>query len=635
MKPRLIGLAGPMEGEALALTASDVAIGRHASNQIVIREIQVSRHHAEIVHEAPGYTLRDLESRHGTAVNGQPITSHPLTHGDVIALGTSSFLFLEHETEPSGDNSPVWLDDSAFLARSTLTLDATAAHYRQPAKILGQLPPTSKRESALSLLLRAGSELGALRRVEELADRLMRFALEAVPAERAALLLTAPEATAFDPTFALTVEGEPSAPVAVSQTVALRVMRQKEALISNDIRQEKDLHQAASLRAQHVSSLLCVPLVTAEPSALGVLYLDDRRAGASFDEEDLRLAIAIAGIAAPAVANLRHLAWVDGERQRLQAESLDHDMVGDSEALSRVIDLITRVAPADTTVLVRGESGTGKELAARALHRGGERRDRPFVAINCATLSESLLESDLFGHEKGAFTGAVSRKIGKLEIAHTGTLFLDEIGELPTSLQAKLLRVLQEREFERVGGTRPIRVDVRIVAATNRDLETAIQLGSFREDLFYRLSVISIPLPPLRQRRGDVPLLAGYFAELHAAKLKRLAPSFAPAARQLLERYRWPGNVRELSNAIERALVLCPDDVVRPEDLPETLLETPEAEALATGSYHEVVRETKKRLIQEAVWDADGNITEAAKALGVHPNYLHRLIRNLDLRAEL
>ncbi len=321
----------------------------------------------------------------------------------------------------------------------------------------------------------------------------------------------------------------------------------------------------------------------------------------------------------------------------------DHGMVGDSAAMQRAFELIARVARTDSTTLIRGESGTGKELAARAVHRGSKRRDRPFVAINCATLDGNLLESELFGHEKGAFTGATARKVGKLELADTGTVFLDEVGELPLTTQAKLLRVLQERGLERVGGTRTLRVDVRVIAATNRDLEAAIAAGGFREDLFYRLNVISITLPPLRQRRSDVPLLADHFAALHAGRLERSAPDFSPAARATLEGYDWPGNVRELSNAVERALVLCPGDIVHPEDLPETLLETTAGDAAETAGddlalvtgYHDALRDTKKRLIKAAVRWAEGNITRAAKALELHPNYLHRLIRNLDLRPEL
>ncbi len=670
MTPRLVILTGPLEGRVIAISGDEITIGRHASNDVVVREIAMSRHHARIQSGRQGFILRDLESRHGLSVNGETLAGSPsrhrLVHGDLIAICGSTFLFLLHEIEPEA--GPLRLDDRSFLTDSALTLEATESLGLQPDSILAALPTVARRERALRVLLRAGSDLGAQTNFEDLASQLLGLALEAVPAERAVLLLAAPGGDRFGPVFIRAAGDDPKAPVPteatapVSQTVTWRVMRQKVALLSNDVRRADDLEGAASLQAARIGSLLCVPLLTTPPPtvpqppvpqadesllaadsasngeparSLGVLYLDDSRDEAAFDEDALQLLTALAGMAAPAVSNLQHLTWVDGERRRLQAASLDHDMIGESEAMARTLELISRVARSNTTVLVRGESGTGKELAAQAIHRGGQRRDRPFVAINCATLEGSLLESELFGHEKGAFTGAVTRKIGKLEVADTGTVFLDEIGELPLPTQAKLLRVLQEREFERVGGTRPIRIDVRVVAATNRDLESAIREGSFREDLFYRLNVIAITLPPLRQRRSDVPLLAGHFAAVHAAGLNRRVPRFSAAAKTLLERYDWPGNVRELSNCLERALVLCPDNVLRPEDLPEALLEIPAMETIPAGGYHEVLRETKKNLIKTAVREAQGNITEAAKALDIHPNYLHRLIKNLDLRPEL
>ena len=644
MKPRLVALSGPLEGQTRELGLGSLSIGRHASNDLVVREIAMSRHHAVIEHRDEGYVLRDLASRHGTAVNGEPIPRHRLTHGDLISLCSSTFLFLSHASDPEVAG-PVRLDDSTCQTESTLALDAAQSLGLRPEGILALLPSKGRRERALSVLLRAGSGLAALRQLDDLAEHLLSLALEAVPAQRAALLLASPAGDGFDPVFALASSGDQQEPVPVSRTVTLRVWRQQVALLSNDVRRASDLAGTASLEAARVGSLLCVPLLTAgscghagtsgASRSLGVLYVDDTREDAAFSEADLQLLTALAGMAAPAATSLRHLAWVEGERQRLQAESLDHDMVGESAAMEKAITSIARVARTETTVLIRGESGTGKELAAHAIHRGGERRERPFVAINCATLSEALLESELFGHERGAFTGAVARKTGKLEVADTGTLFLDEVGELPLATQAKLLRVLQERQFERVGGTRPVEVDVRVVAATNRDLEAAIRAGGFREDLFYRLNVVAITLPTLRRRRSDIPLLAGHFAALHAARLKRPVPAFSPEAAGLIERYDWPGNVRELSNAIERALVFCLDDVVRAEDLPEALLETPREASVSAVGYHDVLRDTKKDLIKSAVRDARGNITAAARALDLHPNYLHRLIKNLDLRGEL
>ncbi|HJZ88188.1 MAG TPA: sigma-54 dependent transcriptional regulator [Polyangia bacterium] len=255
-------------------------------------------------------------------------------------------------------------------------------------------------------------------------------------------------------------------------------------------------------------------------------------------------------------------------RQQLDEGARFGELLGRSEPMKRLFHVIERAAETDATVLVRGESGTGKELVARAIHFQGHRSDGPFVALNCAALTPTLLESELFGHEKGAFTGAIRTKIGKLEQASSGTLFLDEIGEMPQLLQTKLLRALQERSFERVGGNETVRVDIRVIAATNRDLEKAVSEGAFREDLYYRLNVVAIDVPPLRERLEDVPLLAEYFLVSKAEEMSARRKSLSEPARQALSEYDYPGNVRELENIIERAIVLADDDVIHPQDLP-------------------------------------------------------------------
>jgi Nif-specific regulatory protein len=310
-------------------------------------------------------------------------------------------------------------------------------------------------------------------------------------------------------------------------------------------------------------------------------------------------------------------------------------MVGEGAAMQRVYHFIAKVAPTDSTVLIVGESGTGKELAARAIHRNSKRSQKPFIAINCAALTETLLESELFGHEKGSFTGAFTQKKGRLETAEGGTLFLDEIGEISPALQVKLLRVLQEREFERVGGTQTIKIDIRVITATNKNLEDAIRRAEFRQDLFYRLNVVSFEMPPLRERREDIMLLASYFADKYGPACNRKLIGISTEARTCLVSYDWPGNVRELENAIERAVVLGTTDLILPEDLPETVLETKVSAPVATAGYHEAVTQTKRDIILKAMEEANGNVTEAGRILGIHPNYLHRLIRNLDLREHL
>ncbi|HYF00775.1 MAG TPA: sigma 54-interacting transcriptional regulator, partial [Planctomycetota bacterium] len=291
--------------------------------------------------------------------------------------------------------------------------------------------------------------------------------------------------------------------------------------------------------------------------------------------------------------------------------------------LAAAAEVARKAARTDATVLLLGESGTGKDVLARAVHRWSPRGDGPFVAVNTAALPETLLESELFGHEKGAFTGATARRPGKFELAHGGTIFLDEIGDIPATTQARLLRVLQERAFERVGGTETLAVDVRVVAATNRDLKKAVADGRFREDLFYRLNVVSIALSPLRERKADLRPLAEHF-------LREIRPStrFAPETLAALERHDWPGNARELRNAIERAVALADGDLLTPADLPQDVLS---GTALPADSFHAQVEAFRRRLIQETLARHGGNQTRAAEALGLQRTYLARLIRQMGL----
>jgi Nif-specific regulatory protein len=368
--------------------------------------------------------------------------------------------------------------------------------------------------------------------------------------------------------------------------------------------------------------------------AMGIVYLESNSAITALREEDFPLLDAIAALGVIGIENARQYERLGSENQRLRAQvSLTHDMVGRSERMREVYQFIERVAPTDSTVLIFGESGTGKELAARAIHKNSPRKNQPFVALNCAALTETLLESELFGHEKGAFTSAISQKKGFLEVAEGGTIFLDEIGELSPILQAKLLRVLQEREFVRVGGTRAIKINVRFLAATNKDLQKGIREETFRGDLFHRLNVISITLPPLRERREDIAMLAEHFAVVHAKNCKRNVKGISAQALAYLTQYDWPGNIRELENAMERAVVVGSSDKIFPEDLPETVVESAKDEGSGPANYHEAILGLKKQLIRNALDRSAGNITEAAKLLGLHANYLHRLMSNLELRS--
>ena len=348
-------------------------------------------------------------------------------------------------------------------------------------------------------------------------------------------------------------------------------------------------------------------------------------------------------------AHLEHVVAKALETKRLrrdvgvlrgEVESRHHLVVGGSSRMREIVQLAERAAASDATVLLDGESGTGKEVLARTVHAASRRADGPFVAVNCAALSADLLESELFGHEQGAFTGAVRAKPGRVEMAAGGTLFLDEIGELQPALQAKLLRVLQEREFERVGGTRTQKTDVRILAATNRDLESAVTTGEFRRDLYYRLKVVALRLPPLRDRREDIRPLAAHFLSRFAREGGRPTPRLDDRAATLLEGYAWPGNIRELANVLERAVVLGAGDLITVDDLPEELHErAPDGSNANTSvsvgaGYHDAVAAAKREILRDALRAEGGHQTRAAKRLGLTQPYLARLMKNLQIKQE-
>ena len=341
-----------------------------------------------------------------------------------------------------------------------------------------------------------------------------------------------------------------------------------------------------------------------------------------------------------ALASALELRRVRREARALREDlGLAGDMIGASPAMARVREMIARVAPTDARVMVTGESGTGKELVASAIHFGSPRRDRPLVRVNCAAIPRDLVESEMFGHEKGAFTGATDRRIGRFELAHTGTLFLDEVGDLGAEAQAKLLRAIEAREIERVGGGKPIRVDVRIVAATNRDLARAVSEGSFREDLLFRLNVIPIPLPPLRERPDDIAALVAHFSSLHRARTGRRAPQFAGDAMAALARYRWPGNVRELANIVERMAILHEGGDVRESHLRAVLpvdgaveraAPLPDPTAL-DQSLSDTLDAHERTLIVRALSAAAGNVAEASRRLKTDRANLYRRMRRLDI----
>ena len=616
MPPRLAAISGKLKGAIFALNEESLVIGRETAANLCIADASVSRRHSKIEKKETGFVLSDLESLNGTFVNDVPVKTRLLEHGDRVRIGDSQFLFLMHEGDATSKSSDVRIEEAHVVSGSTVQIRFDDAIYQMTRD--------------LAALMKISTSINSIRGLDNLLERLLELLFEVVPAQRGAILLTDQSSFETSLVFGLDRMLGKDASVTVSRTIVQQVLRDGVALLANDAASETTL-ASESLIAARTRSVMCVPLILFDRK-LGVIYLDSTLIRDQFNRDHLQLVTAIAGIAAVAIENARQFEWLETENERLRTDvNIEHNMVGESAAMQRVYHFISKVAPTEATVLIGGESGTGKELAARAIHRNSKRAQKSFMAVNCAALNDSLLESELFGHEKGSFTGAFAQKKGRLEVADGGTIFLDEVGELTPPLQVKLLRVLQEREFERVGGTVTISVDLRVIAATNKNLEEAIEVGQFRQDLYYRLNVVSLEMPALRDRRDDIMLLANYFADKYGARCNRKLKGFSTEARNCLIAYDWPGNVRELENTIERAIVLGITEWILPEDLPEAVLETKVTDGPST-TYHAAVVQNKKQIILSALEEAKQNQIEAARLLGIHPNYLQRLIRNLNLK---
>ena len=502
-------------------------------------------------------------------------------------------------------------------------------------KLLATVPkPTeTKRIEALYDMIRA---LNSETNPEALLESSLQMAMQAVDAERGMILLSGPTGSDFSVRLARNLEKETEADV---ETFSRRIVAQAErgeSILALDAGQDERFKDFKSVSLFRIRSLMCVPM-RSRGRIVGTVYLDSRRQGKPFTREDLRFVEAFADHAALALENTRRRAELEIENRRLKAvvgeRSSYGKIVGRSPAMQKVFDLLERIAVSDVTILIQGESGTGKELVARALHFNGPRKDKVFVSENCAALPESLLESELFGHVKGAFTGAERDRAGLFEQAHEGTLFLDEVGDMSPAMQARLLRVLQEGELRRVGGDHPIKVDVRVITATNKDLQAEIAAGRFREDLYYRLAVVPVQLPPLRERIGDVPFLAGHLMEQIAAARGRPAPRIEAEILDAMERYPWPGNVRQLENVLRRVSLLGGDATITRE-----VIESDSGLALMfLGKQAEMgpllsMVKTEEEQIRRALEAAAGNRDRAARLLGISRATIYRKMREYSLR---
>ena len=485
-------------------------------------------------------------------------------------------------------------------------------------------------------LLQAAQEVSSTRDKTKLVEAIVCSATKVVECRNSCLMLLRPESGEL---VAYVVVGADKSRMQevrfkVGEGIAGWVAKHGEPVLSNDVQHDpRYSHKLDQITDFPLRSILCIPLIS-RGKVLGVLNIINKPDDGRFTEEDLHLAQAFAEQASIAIENANLYDAISNEN-RLLRERLDMAprlLKSFSPAMKAVIEMARRAAESDATVLLLGESGTGKEVVARAIHTWSGRAGGAFVAINCAALPEQLLESEIFGHEQGAFTGALKRKEGKVELANGGTLFLDEIGEMRPDIQTKLLRILQEQQFERVGGTQTISTDLRVIAATNKDLREEVQRGAFREDLFFRLNVITLTIPPLRERKEDIVFIANQFVERYCAEEGRPVPSITPAARKALLDYEWPGNVRELENVLERAIVLGAKETIVPENLLLDLSLVPSRQVEIDRPYRDLVKEFKKGLIAEALRECGGNQSRAALKLGVTQPYLSKLMKDLGLR---
>ncbi|HET6575382.1 MAG TPA: sigma 54-interacting transcriptional regulator [Fimbriiglobus sp.] len=616
-------------------------VGRAPDNRIVLRDDLCSRYHAEVIEDAGGWAVRDLGSLNGSAVNDERVKREaPLRSMDTVRFGRSLMLFVQTLDQlpdlPPGPTKPPGHAEGLEITRRLGRTKYLAQPPAPPPEVTVNLgpgtadAPRGPTVAALAVLYRLALDMAEAHSAAELSEQAIDALLKATPAEVGAVLALK-DGRELEPVAYRTQAESKATYHKVSQFVSQEVLSGKQAILAEDIARDAHLRNRESLAELRATSLICAP-VLADGQTLGLVHLYRTGPGPRLNPEDLEFALAVAHQLGAVWHRLRRQAGLTLENQALRDQlRLESELVGRSESLKHVEEQVARVAATRATVLVRGESGVGKELVARAIHFNSPRKDGPFVTINCAALTETLLESELFGHEKGAFTGATERMIGKFEAADGGTIFLDEIGEMAAATQAKFLRVLEGQSFERVGGNTPIKVDVRVVAATNRPLEDAVRAGTFRKDLYFRLQVVQVDVPPLRERVEDVAAIADHFLRRFVRETGRKVKGFTPAALKKLEGYHWPGNVRELRNAIERAVALGNGSMIEESDI---WLSPLEADGHLTPVEYEPVSldELEKRHIIQTLEHTEWNKSQASAILGIERSTLDRKIKSYGLQ---
>ena len=635
-------------------------IGRSTNNRLVLEDDACSRNHCELFWSAGEWRLRDHESRNGTFLGQQRIAGDvTLSGGDVIRIGGQWLGFtvdLEQVPQLPSEAHPSLLDRATAVDGINPPTPPRPVpgilHQTRTPEFLSSGPADTAAAPAavLARLYQLGLSMGAASSRQELADVVLNAIAGETVATISAILLatqgTQAEPQPSDLQLAAWRSNRDLPYRRVSDSLSQIVLSSREAILTRDVADHTQLQQSDSLGKIRAASVICAPILL-DRRLLGLIHLYTSNPDNPLDRSDLEFTLAAAGQLAVALDGLRQrdslqqgLARARSLNHQLRAQlEQDQPLIGTDPVMLQLREQIQLIAETDVNVLIRGESGCGKELIARQIHDHSRRSDGPFVCVNCAALSESLLESELFGHEKGAFTGAVERRAGRFEQADGGTLFLDEVGEMSPAIQARFLRILEGHPFERVGGRKSLQVNVRIVAATNRNLEQAVHDGLFRQDVYFRLQVAEITATSLRHRRSDIPLLAHAFLEKFVRKIGRHITGFTEEALQKLQQHSWPGNVRELQNTIERTVILCRSELVRASDIQLSALTITQPAAPVIPAPASTTPNVSPEYTQLSLADLEynhilrtleftgGNKSRAAQILGIERSTLDRKLK--------
>ncbi|MDI1448182.1 sigma 54-interacting transcriptional regulator [Polyangium sp. 6x1] len=593
-------------------------IGKALGNDVALAGTGLADHHAQISFDGRDFVLEELDRDGDIQINGKKKRRARLVHGDRVMLGAVELGFSMFSEAPKTRSD----DDGENEKPATPGVSAELAGVRK--------------------LYAFSEKLINRRSLDELLEAMLDDIIELTHADKGFLLLVEGAEEAADPGRGARRDGQgeerklgvrasrnvrreaiTDAQGSISDSIARQVLASGRPLIVSDALADTQFGRSESVIAMKLSSVMCAPLLS-QGEVIGALYVGNDKVKHLFDRTQLELLGIFASQASLILQNAMLLSALRADKAKLEAELKDKkfgEIIGACPSMLEVFRKLTKVAATDISVLITGETGTGKELIAREIHRRSNREGGPFVTINCGAIPENLIESELFGHVKGAFTGAIASRPGKFQVADKGTLFLDEIGELPLNLQVKLLRALQERVVFRVGDSKPEKVDIRIVAATNRNLEEEIRVGHFREDLYYRLNVVNLWLPPLRERGDDVLIIAKMLLSKYADELGSSVRGYSPAALAAVKKYAWPGNIRQLENRIKKALVLCDKTLLGPEDLDLG----PGAET-AILPLEKAKEEFQRRYVLEVLERNNGNRTQTARDLGVDPRTIFRYL---------